>query len=252
MKLSIVILTCNQRQFTMDCLESINSLIDSMTCEVILVDNGSKDGTSDAVRARFPRVDILEVPENVGVACGRNMGLKMARGGYLMILDNDTEASADAINQLVRYLDEHPEAGLVAPRLVDAQGNIQTSARPFPGIFNKIKNLIAGKTRSGIEKEPSDNLTPCEPFYVIGAAQMFRADIYRKSPGLDEKIFYGPEDADFCMEVRRQGHKVVYLPSAVITHHWHRDGRKSIFSKTTRRHIAGLCHFYCKHHRWLR
>lgn len=249
MKLSIVILTCNQRGFTLACLESIKPLIDSPECEVILVDNGSTDGTSEAIRARFPRVKVGELQVNIGVAAGRNTGLKMAQGSYLMILDNDTEATPDAIRSLVSYLDENPDVGLVAPRLVDAHGNVQTSARPFPGIFNKLKNLIVGKSRSGTDKTGADDMTPREPFYVIGAAQMFRSAIYEKSPGLDEKIFYGPEDADFCIEVRRQGFKVVYLPTATITHHWHRDGRKSIFSKTTRRHIAGLFHFYCKHRR---
>jgi len=90
-----------------------------------------------------------------------------------------------------------------------------------------------------------------EPFYVIGAAQMFAADVYRAIGGLDENIFYGPEDADFCMAVRALGLRVVYEPSYSIVHHYQRVTSGRLLSQGARRHIKALLYFYRKHRRWL-
>lgn len=234
----------------MRCLSHIAPLTPRGDVEIILVDNGSTDGTSQAVSARWPEVRTVALPFNLGVAAGRNTGLQTSTGHHLMILDNDTMASPDTILALSAYLDSHPDTGLVAPRLVSPSGQTQASFKPFPGILSKLRNVMAGKRRSSIARHiPS---APFEPFYVIGAAQMFTREVYRTSGGLDESIFFGPEDADFCMSVRSQGKKVVYLPALTITHEWQRATSGRLFSAAARRHISGLLHFYRKHRRWLR
>ncbi|MDE6575478.1 MAG: glycosyltransferase, partial [Muribaculaceae bacterium] len=92
MKISVIVLTCNQRELTMQCLRSLAKFFAEDDNELILVDNGSSDGTADKVRKTFPEVRIIELGENRGVAAGRNIGLAAAKGEYLMILDNDTIA----------------------------------------------------------------------------------------------------------------------------------------------------------------
>lgn len=247
MEVSIVILSCNQRELTLRCLASLRAFMAKQGCEIILVDNGSTDGTCDAVRASFPAVKLVPLPQNIGVAPGRNVGLRMARGRHLMILDNDTVADADTILGLSSYLDANPDVGLVAPRLVSPEGEVQTSFKPFPGLLLKLRNVV------GLRRDIADgDAAPGEPFYVIGAAQMFPRTVYERVGGLDENIFFGPEDADFCMAVRALGLRVVYCADFTIVHDWQRATSRRLFSKGARRHMAALFYFYRKHHRWLR
>lgn len=248
-RVSLVILTFNQRALTLACLSSLEDFIWREDCETILVDNGSDDGTCEAVKEAFPAVRVLRQERNLGVAAGRNVGLRQACGRYLMILDNDTEADCATILGLAAVLDSDAGIGLVAPRLVSGRGDVQSSFRPYPGIMSKIWNVVRGKRRSSVaSKIPKEAM---EPFYVIGAAQMFAADVYRAIGGLDENIFYGPEDADFCMAVRALGLRVVYEPSYSIVHHYQRVTSGRLLSQGARRHIKALLYFYRKHRRWL-
>lgn len=248
MNLSLIILTCNQRELTLRCLDSLRDFIADPSCELILVDNGSTDGTAEAVASAHRFVKILRLDSNRGVAAGRNAGLRMAKGRHLMILDNDTIADARTIYELSAFLDRHPDVGLVAPRLVSPQGDVQTSYKRFPGLGVKIRNIVASRHHTGIATDAPAKAT--EPFYLIGAAQMFPRSVYERAGGLDENIFYGPEDADFCMAVRSQGLKVVYYPALTIIHDWQRATTKRLFSTAARRHAAGLLYFYSKHKRW--
>lgn len=247
MYISVVILTCNQQALTMRCLGSLASFIADDECEVILVDNGSTDGTIDMVHLRFPKVKTIALPENRGVAAGRNVGLGAASGEYLMILDNDTVADRHTIFALADYLRRHPEVGLVAPKLVSPQGEVQTSYKRFPGLGVKIGNIMRGARHTSVSRKIP--MREMEPFYLIGAAQMFPRDVYHMAGPLDENIFYGPEDADFCMSVRSVWKRIVYLPSLTIVHDWQRATTRRVLSPAGRRHIAGLLYFYAKHRR---
>lgn len=246
-ELSVVILTYNQRDFTLRCLESIKPLMADDRYEVILVDNGSTDGTRSEVEESYKSVKYLYQNKNLGVAAGRNVGLREARGKKLMLLDNDTIVPSGAIEALSAYLDGHPEVGLVAPRLESPDGRLQKSWKEFPGIFRKICNVMTrGKSSHYSETLPDSEI---EPFYVIGAAQLFTRDVLDKCGELDENIFYGPEDADFCIRVRKAGKKVVYNPKVMIIHDWQRVTTGKIFSPMGRKHMKGLLYFYLKHRR---
>lgn len=248
MKISVVVLTCNQREVTLRCLRSLARFIDEPDCELILVDNGSTDGTHEAVSQRFPKVKQIVLDSNKGVAAGRNAGLKQAAGDYLMILDNDTIADRETIFGLAEFLKRHPEVGIVAPKLVSPRGEVQRSFKRFPGIGVKIRNIIAGKHRTSISRNAP--LRVIEPFYLIGAAQMFPREVYEMAGPLDENIFYGPEDADFCMKVRSLWKRVVYYPKLTIIHDWQRATTGRLLSPAAMRHAAGLFYFYAKHKRF--
>lgn len=240
--LSIIILTYNQCEITLRCLESIAYLGTRDDVEIIVVDNGSSDSTEVTIKQRFPWVIYFYLNKNTGVAAGRNYGLERANGNYLMILDNDTIVPENAIESLMNYLDSNSNVGLVAPRLIDTNGLTQYSARPYPGILFKIKSSL-GLLKPEIYNEPYN---PC---YVIGAAQMFRKSIYQKTGPLDDHIFYGPEDADFCIRVRKAGFGVVYLPTVSIRHEYRRITRRRPFTRMTFLHAKALLYFYLKHRR---
>lgn len=246
--LSIIILTYNQKALTLRCLESLWPQLEEERTEIILVDNGSEDGTEQEVREAFPKIKYLKRDFNSGVAAGRNHGLRHASGKFMMLLDNDTVVPPGAIWRLTEYLDKKPEVGLVAPRLTSPQGNVQKSWKDFPGLGVKIKNVLSkGQSDHYALQAPTDDL---EPFYVIGAAQMFRREVMQKAGFLDENIFYGPEDADFCIRVRNEGWKVKYHPRVTIVHDWQRATTRKLFSVAARKHIKSLLYFYRKWKRW--
>lgn len=250
MDISVVILTCNQRALTLRCLESIRELVTLSQFghnQIILVDNGSTDGTLADVTASFPQVMTVALGENRGVAAGRNAGLAVASGRNLMILDNDTIASPATIKAMSDYLDTHSDVGLVSPRLISPQGEVQTSFKPYPGLGVKLRNVIMPRRSTSFAHEVPD--LPFEPFYTIGAAQMFPRSVYAQAGPLDERIFFGPEDADFCMAVRGLGFRVVYDPSVTIVHDWQRATTRRLMSRGAMLHARALIHFWIKHRR---
>lgn len=245
--LSIIILTYNQRQFTHDCLSSLGDLLTDPTMEIIVVDNGSGDDTVEMIKRDFPTVVLIENKENTGVSGGRVMGMKQATGDALMFLDNDTVASPQAVRALLRYIVTHPDVGLCGCRLVSPDGEVQQSYKEYPGLGVKIANVLGINRQEAVF--PTDDEGNLLPTYVIGACQLFRREVMEKVGLLDTAIFYGPEDADYCIRIAAQGWKIVYIPSISITHFFQRTTTRRIFSPLGRAHIKGLLHFYRKHKR---
>lgn len=248
MLLSILLITWNGRRLLAGCLKSLEFLMRRDDVEIIVVDNGSEDGTMRFLETDYPQITTIALSENHGVAYARNRALERAKGRYLWILDNDTELTESVAEGMLRYMDEHPQVGLAGCRLVDADGLVQESCKRYPGIGEKFKNILhyhGYRYAYGLEKMASD----FEPEYLIGACQLIRREAYEAAGPLDEKIFYGPEDADFCLRVRQAGYHLAYLPEYTILHHCQRITRRSILSPISRKHVRGLVHLYLKYKR---
>lgn len=247
--LYIILITYNQSAITQRCLNSLSKLL-KLGTHCTIVDNGSSDSTIADIKAlHLPNINIIGSRNNLGVARARNIALKALpkKCEYILILDNDTIVNPEAIDSMMQYMDEHPDTGLIGPRLTSPDGITQHSFLPFPGIGEKIRNLLS-KSNNIVANIPQQ---PFEPFYVIGACQMIRRDIVDKVGLLDESIFFGPEDADYCMRVRQVGFRIIYLPSAVIIHDWQQTSRHHPFSPLALKHIRGLLHFYMRHKRFI-
>ena len=247
MKLSVVLISWNGRAFLERCLRSL-SFLDEEETEIIVVDNGSRDGTGEMVARDFPRVLLLTMPENKGVSYARNRGLERTSGDYIWILDNDTEVSSETTQTLLNFMDRHPRCGLCACRLMDADGLVQESCKVYPGLWQKIRNLLhphGYRYVYGLRKMQK----AFEPDYLIGACQMVRRKAFEQVGLLDEHIFYGPEDADFCLRIRAAGWYLQYLPQVSILHNCQRASRKHLFSRLALTHTLSLFYFYRKHKR---
>ena len=249
MRLSIILITWNGKRFLSLCLRSLGFLLSQPDAEIIVVDNGSSNGTTEHMREHYPDIHLIELGYNRGVAYARNRALERAKGDYLWILDNDTEPTEETARGMMEYMDAHPEVGIAGCRLVDADGLVQESCKPYPGIGEKVRSLLhrhGYRYAYGIERMQHR----FEPEYLIGACQMFRREAYEKTGELDEKIFYGPEDADFCLRVRAAGYHLVYLPEYTIRHHCQRITRRKLLSPMALKHIHGLLHLYIKYKRF--
>ncbi len=246
MKLSVIIICCNSLGNLKSLLESLVPAIEGIQSEIIITDNGSTDGTQEFIAGNYPSINYLRLNSNRGVAYARNRAIERAVGEYIWILDDDTLVNAPAIHSLLDYMNEHADCGIAACALHSADGARQLSYKPFPGPILKLRNVL------GIgSKDPYAELVaagePFEPVYVIGACQLIRRALINGIGMLDEAIFYGPEDADFCLRARRAGWHIAYLPQTSIIHHWQRITTRRPFSKTGRAHMRGLLHFYLRH-----
>lgn len=246
--LSVVIISWNSLARLKTCLACIEELLNRSDVELVWVDNGSNDGSWKWMEEHYHGSRRIHLDRNYGVAYARNRGVEASSGRYVLFLDDDTEASPKSILAMRDYLLSHPSAGICGVALRDAQGNLQDSFKEYPGLGVKICNVVSSLL--GIRKDTKAPSHVTEVDYLIGACQMIRREVFERIGLLDENIFYGPEDADFCMRAREAGFGVMYLPNVSIIHHWRRATSRNLFSPLGRKHIAALVYFYRKHRRW--
>ncbi|MCM1319905.1 MAG: glycosyltransferase family 2 protein [Muribaculaceae bacterium] len=255
---SIVIISWNSLGMLKKCLSSLDGYLNRQDVELVWVDNGSTDGAAEYVKHSYPGTKVILLPQNMGVAYARNRGVEAASGRYILFLDDDTEATVEALDILVEYMDLHPEVGIVGCALRDAQGRLQNSFKGYPGLLCKVKNVLSAKLhitalkeKCGLKSEPKLPSQVIYPTYIIGACQLLRREVFEKVGLLDEHIFYGPEDADFCIRAARKGYLTAFLPYISIRHHYRRITAKRLTTPASKAHIKALRYFWRKHHRYL-
>jgi GT2 family glycosyltransferase len=248
--LSIIILTWNSRDLLKACLDSVYGTIKATSFEVIVIDNASGDDTVEMVQQKYPDVILVRNRKNRGMPA-RNQGLVIGRGNFLFLLDVDTVVHEHAIDRMVDYHRQHSEIGLLAAKIFYGDGSLDYSCRKFPTVLTKIARRSssewARRIRTNEELLDWDHNTVREVDYVTGACQMIRRDAYKKVGPIDENIFYGPEDCDYCLRVWQAGYKVVYYPNATITHFAQRVTKKQPFSKLSWIQLKALCYYFLKH-----
>lgn len=233
-------------------LEALSRELDSESAEIIVIDNGSVDESLEIVRRVTPQARVVRNATNLGVARARNQGIALARGRYLLLLDSDAEPAAGSVREMVGFMETSPGVGLLGPRLVSPDGTVQFSCRRFPTLQGKILRQLPWRAGRAIailsdeEMHQIDRTVPRRVDYVIGACQLIRAGVVERIGLLDERMFYGPEDVDFCLRVWRAGWEVVYLPSAVVVHHEQRITRRRP-GVLTLKHGLALARYFWKH-----
>lgn len=201
----------------------------------------------------FPQVKTIINKENRGVAPARNQGLSETDAEFIMILDADTEILSDALSSLMDEIRKRPRVGIIGAQLPYPDMTISPSCKRIPHllapIFNRFRRFSIIR-RSRIWREymmkdwKHDHARPVD--YVIGANQLVRVEALREVGLLDENIFYGPEDADFCLRMWLKGWEVCYTPKAKIIHHAARKSKKNPFSKLALMHLLGQIYFFRK------
>jgi GT2 family glycosyltransferase len=253
--LSVVVLNWNTRDLLLACLHSAGPVLDSASYQWIVVDNGSSDGSAQAVAEQFPSVEVVARPDNGGFSVGCNAGLRLARGRHVMLLNSDTEIREGALELIVQYLDDNPDVGAVGPRLLNPDGTIQASCRTFPGfqtaLFHRkslLTRLFPGNRYSrAYLMTDMDRTGPTDVDWVIGAALAVRREAMEQVGLLDEGFFMYAEDVDWCWRIRQAGWRVVYLPAATILHHYEKSAGKAPFRTNLARHRS-MWRFYRKHY----
>jgi|GEM_PF-456814 len=225
MDISIIIVTFNTKSLTLDLLARLHSNPSSVSHEIIVVDNASPDQTSTAVQTVYPDVLLIQNSDNLGFAKACNAGAKIAKGRHLIFLNSDTEPVHGALDQLIEYMDTHPNIGIIGPNLISLDGkHIQMAWGWDPILFGEAK--MKALSPRMIRRFPV--LTRIVDFlqrrarqvpYVCGACLIMRREAFMQISGFDAEFELYFEDADLCRRARLNGWKVEFIPEAKIIHH---------------------------------
>lgn len=252
--LTIVIITWNCRELLIRCLESIYPRLNTVEFEIIIVDNKSVDGTVQQLERDYPEIHLIKNNVNRGVATARNQGIRLARGRYILILDADTEIISQNVADLIQFMDANKNIGLIGCSMLTGDGKPYASARTLPSPRHVIMRRLAyygflldSELLKKHHLESRDITHPTIVGYVIGAFQLIRKECADIVGLLDEEMFYGYEDADYCARMKKAGFEVVFFPNFLIKHYVQAVTRKNIFSKLMYEQLRSYVKFYIKH-----
>lgn len=261
--IAVVILTWNSALCIERCLASLERAARALRLLVCVVDNGSCDGTRAILedwKRRETRLclETICLDRNLGTTKSRNLGIQRVarRSDTLCILDSDTEVTAEALRELKGVLAAHPAAGIVGPVLRGRDGSIQNSGRALPTLPQKLLKILplrALRRRGAAQEEipkPPGGVVPVG--YLMSACWLMPMALPQAIGLLDEKIFYAPEDVEYCLRAWQHGYTVLYDGRAAIVHEWQRISRRRLFSRHNWEHIKGLIYFFWKYRYCLR
>ncbi len=224
---SIIIVSWNVRRFIEECLSSI-SPDKKNTYEIIVVDNASDDNTVEHIKQHWPDVMLIENQENSGVARANNQGIKIAHGRYIVLLNPDTQVMDNAIDNLVDFMDSHPDVGIAGGKLLNHDETLQPSVRNFPNPIRDflyasglttILRLIERKSNYANRFATKKNNPRLCGKYISGAFLIIRKDCLDTVGLLDERYQLYFEEPDLCHRILQNGFEIAYVPSAEVIHY---------------------------------
>ena len=259
MRISVIVVSWNVVGLLNVCLQTLKSDLSGIESEVFVIDNASADGSAEMVRREHSWVKLTANDSNRGFAAANNQALRQAKGDYVLLLNPDTEVIAGAIPQMLVFLDSHPEAGIVAPQLINADGSIQRSCRAFPTFAGMLYELLglsklfAGNKRFGKYKMLDFNHDELrEVDQPEGACLLLPRRVIEKIGLLDEGFFMLFEEVDWCYRIKQAGYQIWFNPAARVIHH-HGQSIKQVKARMILSSHRGLFRFWHKHYsrgRW--
>ncbi len=243
-EVSVVVVTFNALPWLERCLDSVAEY------ETIVVDNGSTDGTLELVRDRYPKAKLVE-QGNLGLAAGWSRGIELASGRFVMLLNADAWIAGDALEQLAAFADDHPQAALIGPKLLNTDGSLQRSVRGFPTLWRLATEYfflrkLAPQSRAfnAFYAGDFEHDETREVESVMGAAMFARRDAIDSVGSPDSAFFLFSEETDWCYRFHRAGWSVVFHPDAEVIHVSGASHGGRLFKENVRSHLR----FFAKHH----
>lgn len=220
MDISVVVVTLNTKKLLLDCLASVFETIKEISFEVWVVDNNSTDGTLEAIRERYPAVNIIENEENLGFAAANNQAFRQMNGRYALLLNTDTVLTNGAVKELYDFMEANPEAGMACGQLLNQDGAKQNSIANLP----TLSTLFCNETVLRIlmpKRFPSKRREYVSPLKVdscIGACLIVRKEAMDDIGFFDERYFFFLEETDWAYRMKLRGWGVYFVPTARIFH----------------------------------
>ena len=251
---SVIIVNLNGLGFLKECLPSVMSA--AVSKELIVVDNGSTDGSVEFVRSHYPEARLILNMENLRFAKPNNDGMKLATGRYYFLLNNDTIVGKGTVERLVRYMDEHPDVGVVGPQLRNPDGTIQRSCRGLFTLWSHFCDMTAldalfphSKIFGMREMMFFDHQSERCVDHLMAAAILVRPHAVAEVGMLDEAMTIYLNDMDWSLRFHQAGWKSIFLPDVKVTHFGGGTTRTMNVDYALIREMQENCsHYYRKHY----
>lgn len=253
--LTVIIVNWNVRELLKNCLESIYTQTREIAFEVIVVDNGSSDGSIDMVVREFPKVRLITNKENLGFGKANNQAIRESKGRYLALLNTDTVILGDALATMVGFMDAHRKVGAVGPKILNPDTTVQlTCGRHSPTLltelwdFTKLSSLfpksrVFGKSLMGFW----DHNDTREVQLISGACMMVRRETIEQTGLMDERFFLYADETDWCYRMRKNAWEIYLNADAVIIHLGQKSMKRNSVS-TVYWSCKSMHAFFLKHH----
>ncbi len=254
--ISVIIVSWNARRHLENCLNALRLHAGRCVQEIIVVDNASSDGSPELVERSFPEVRLIRAGENLGFARANNLGMRVAGGSLLALINSDVIVHPQCFDRLAQFMESHPDVALVGPKVLGGDGQVQLTCGVVPTVWNLFCRAVAldrlpGRWRwfTGLEMRHWDYERTGEVGVLSGCFWLVRRAAIEQVGGLDEGFFFYAEDVDWCKRFRDAGWKVVYCPAGSVTHF----GGGSSANAPVRYSIEMLranLRYWQKHHGW--
>ena len=217
---SVIIVNWNTKDILQNCLDSIYQTIDNLSCEIIVVDNASSDGSTEMLQERYPQVIKFYNKVNRGFGAANNQAFAIMKGKYALLLNTDAILTPGAINKLYSFANTHPQAAIVCGQLLNADGSKQNSVAAFPSLPSLLINtsLLEYIFPQWYPSKRYEHTFPIEVDSAIGACMMIRKKALDEAGFFDERYFFFFEETDLAYAFHSKGWSVYHVPDAFIYH----------------------------------
>lgn len=222
---SIIIVNWNTKKLLYNCISSIYEHTGSVDCEIIVVDNASEDGSAEMIKTNYPGVILIENCENKGFAAGNNLGISIATGRYILLLNSDTLILNKAIEKAVSFADSNSTAAVIGCRVLNPDKTLQHTCFMFPSIVNLVfattylykifpRNRLLGRER--MTWWSRDDVREVD--VVSGCFMLVRQKAIEQVGVMDERFFMYGEETDWCFRFKQADWRIFLTPNAEIIH----------------------------------
>ena len=233
--ITISLVSHNQRYDLERLLPSLLSAASLVRSEILLIDNRSNDGTKEFIQQNFTRVDVIHNPKKAGYGENHNLNLQRTHGRFFVIMNSDMTVEHNVFTLLYNYMNQHPDVGIVSPKILNEDGTIQGLNKRYPTLLDLFLRRFVPKAIQCFFKERLNyyemrdvgyNYT-CDVPFISGSFMFCRADLLKSLGGFDPKYFLYFEDVDLCRKVQ-QTHRTMYYPGVSVTHFWKRSAHSNL------------------------
>jgi GT2 family glycosyltransferase len=253
-ELSIIIVSWNAKRYVEECLDSLSRQTLNISVEVIVVDNASSDDTPEMIRQQFPHVALIRNADNVGFAKANNIGIRLAKGMYLCLINSDVNIPPECLQTIYDFMEKHPTVGVAGPQMLTAEGIVARSYMRFPTVWNCLWGALSldrvfkeNRMVGSVLMRDFDGGRTTDVDVLNGWFLVVRRRALDLVGLLDERFFMYGEDIDWSYRFHNAGWRRVYFAGACALHYGGASSKSESRRFYIQKHKAGL-QYWRKHH----